>query len=185
MKRCRFDEDRQGGEVNFTVICDTREQKWAHVQKHFDDNGVRWLRSKLPIGDFGRLDNLSVVVDRKASLTEVEGNLIQQHDRFRREAQRAQENGIRLIVLIEEENVREMADVSSWQNPRRERWERMNRLHARGEQLHVQISSKPPVTGTQLKQIMTTMADKYGIEWRFCPKAKVGETILAILAGGA
>lgn len=168
---------------DFTVICDTREQKWSHVQQYFDQNGVRWMRSKLPIADFGRLDNLSIVIDRKASLTEVEGNLIQQHDRFRREAQRAQENGIRLIMLIEEDCVRDLNGVSDWKNPRRARWEQLNRLHARGEKLHIQIGSRPPVTGAQLKQIMTTMAGKYGLEWRFCPRDRTGETILTILSG--
>ena len=58
-----------------TIICDSREQKWDHVQSYLERAGIRWLRSKLPVGDYGRMDNLSVVVDRKASLSEVEGNL--------------------------------------------------------------------------------------------------------------
>ena len=176
MRTLRFD---------FTVICDSREQKWSHVQEHFDMAGVKWMRSKLPIGDYGRLDNLSVVVDRKQHLSEVEGNLIQQHDRFRREAIRAQENGIRLIVLVEEENIGSLEGVKGWENPRRKKWERINQQHAFGKQLHISIPSRPPVTGLQLWQIMHTMAEKYGIEWRFCPHESTGAEILRILSGGA
>lgn len=170
---------------DFTVICDSREQKWDHVRKHFELAGVRWMRSKLPIGDFGRLDNLSVVIDRKQHLNEVEGNLIQQHERFRREAMRAQENGIKLIVLIEDETIDELEKVKSWVNPRRKKWERISQQHAFGKQLHISIPSRPPVNGAQLWQIMKTMQDKYGVEWRFCPHDAVGAEILRILTGGA
>ena len=167
---------------DFTVLCDSREQKWSHVQEHFDLAGVKWMRSKLPIGDFGRLDNLSVVIDRKQHLGEVESNLIQQHERFRREAIRAQENGIRLIVLVEDAGVSTLDGVKQWENPRRRQWERLNKLHARGEALHRTISPRPPVDGLHLWQIMRTMAEKYGIEWRFCPKDATGAEILRILS---
>lgn len=164
-----------------TIICDSREQKWAHVQRHLDRCGIRWLRSKLPVGDYGRMDNLSVVVDRKAGLSEVEGNLIQQHDRFRREAERAKENGIRLIVLVEEAGPKTLDDVRFWINPRRTRWQKIDQAHAQGRMLSIQISPKPPVDGEQLEKIMRTMAEKYGIEWRFCPHQAAGEEILKLL----
>lgn len=168
-----------------TIICDTREQKWDHVQRHLDRSGIRWLRSKLPVGDYGRMDNLSVVVDRKASLTEVEGNLIQQHERFRNEAKRAQENGIRLIVLVEAHGIHSLEDVEGWQNPRRIRWEKIDRSHASGRMLSIKISPKPPVTGEQLAQIMRTMSEKYGIEWRFCTHQEAGKEILKLLEADA
>lgn len=164
-----------------TIICDSREQKWSHVQRHLDKCGIRWLRSKLPVGDYGRMDNLSVVVDRKASLSEVEGNLIQQHDRFRREAERAKENGIRLIVLVEEAGPKTLDDVRFWINPRRTRWQKIDQAHAQGRMLSIQISPKPPVDGEQLEKIMRTMAEKYGIEWRFCPHQAAGAEILKLL----
>lgn len=161
-----------------TIICDSREQKWDHVQSYLERSGVRWLRSKLPVGDYGRMDNLSVVVDRKASLTEVEGNLIQQHERFRREAIRAQENGIRLIILVEAHGIHSLEDVAGWENPRRKRWEKIDQAHANGRMLSIQISPKPPVDGAQLMQIMKTMQDKYGLEWRFCSHQEAGKEIL-------
>ena len=164
-----------------TIICDSREQKWEHVRNHFDRTGVRWVRSTLFVGDYGRLDNLSVVVDRKQSLNEVEGNLIQQHERFRREAKRAKDNGIRLIVLVEANGIHCLDDVAKWQNPRRVRWEKIDQAHARGKMLGTKISPKPPVDGEQLARIMQTMADKYGLEWRFCCHQDAGREILKLL----
>ena len=165
-----------------TSICDSREPKWDHVQSFLERAGIRWLRSKLPVGDYGRMDNLTVVVDRKASLTEVEGNLVQQHDRFRREAIRAQENGIKLVVLVEAgPNVKSLGDVARWENPRRRRWEELDRAHSRGQKLNFPISPRPPVSGSHLAQIMHTMSEKYGLEWRFCCHQDAGKAILSIL----
>lgn len=165
-----------------TIICDSREQKWGHVRNYLERAGIRWLRSKLPVGDYGRMDNLSVIVDRKASLTEVEGNLIQQHDRFRREAVRAQENGIRLIVLVEAgPGVKSLGDVAKWENPRLARWRQLDRDHSMGKQLYISISAKPPVNGSKIAQIMHTMSEKYGIEWQFCCHQDAGQRILELL----
>lgn len=183
MKSCRSDLP--------TILCDSREQKWSHVQAHLERCGLRWLRSKLPVGDYGRMDDLTTVVDRKASLTEVEGNLIQQHARFRREAIRAQENGIRLIVLVETgPQVRTLDDVARWINPRRRRWDEIDQAHAQGRRLREKISPAPPVDGPRLKRIMETMQEKYGVEWRFCVHQDAGKKILELLgveadAGGS
>lgn len=168
-------------------IHDTRDKPGKHnnVDGFLLENGHKIVRSKLFVGDISLLNDQSICIDLKANLSEVEGNLIQQHDRFRREAIRAQENGIRLIVLVEEENIGSLEGVKGWENPRRKKWERINQQHAFGKQLHISIPSRPPVTGLQLWQIMHTMAEKYGIEWRFCPHESTGAEILRILNGGA
>ena len=165
-----------------TIICDSREQKWDHVKEYLDSHCVLWLRSKLPVGDYARMDNLTTVIDRKAKLGEVENNLIQQHERFRRECQLAQDNGIHLIILVESAHCSTLDDVKHWQNPRRVRWEKLDRAHAQGKLLHKKRPGRPPVDGPTLHAIMQTMAEKYGIEWRFCRGGQhVGETICAIL----
>ena len=164
-----------------TLICDSREVKWDHIREWLDREGVLWLRSKLPVGDYGRMDNLSTIIDRKQNLNEVESNLVHQHERFRRECQLAQDHGIRLIILVEEPWCHDLDDVKQWVNPRRRRWQQLDRLHAEGKMLDRQIAGRPPVNGEQLHQIMATMAEKYGIEWRFCAKSETGETICRIL----
>lgn len=165
-----------------TIICDSREQKWDHVRAYFDRCGLKWMRSKLPIGDYGRLDNLSIVIDRKAHLSEVENNLIQQHDRFRAECIRAKENGITLIILVEAgRSIKTLSDVAGWENPRMARWQELNFAHAMGKRLKEKCSPQPPTDGKRLMQIMTTMQEKYGIEWRFCSSMNAGREICKIL----
>jgi len=165
-----------------SYIVDSREQKWDHVREYLDCNGVLWLRSKLPVGDYARMDNLTTVIDRKQNLNEVESNLIHQHERFRRECELAASHGIHLIVLVEEDKIHDLDQVAIWENPRRRHWEKLDREHSRGINLHKKISGKPPVNGVTLWKMMQTMADKYGIEWRFCPHNQTGATICAILA---
>ena len=165
-----------------TIIVDSREQKWKHVQTGFDRLGIRWIRSKLYVGDYGRIDNMSTVIDRKADLQEVAGNLIQEHDRFRRECLRARDAGIRLIVLIEEAGLESAEDVKAWVNPRRGAWERISRAHRAGRMLETKIPGKPPVNGVTLSAIMTSMAERYGVEWQFCPREHTAGRIADILA---
>jgi ribosome-associated protein len=167
-----------------TIICDSREQKWSHVRDYFDVMRVKWIRSKLPVGDYARMDNLSTVIDRKAGLNEVESNLIHDHERFRRECQLAQDNGIHLIVLVESgSSVKELRDVYGWRNPRRVWWDKVDRAHSRGRMLEVKIPSKPPTEGPTLYKVMRTMAERYGVEWRFCVHQDAGKTICRILEG--
>ena len=70
------------------------------------------------------------------------------------------------VVLVEAGPlVKGLDGVARWENPRRKRWKEIDRAHSMGKQLHIQISSHPPVDGPTLAQIMHTMSEKYGIEW--------------------
>ena len=73
---------------------------------------------------------MSVVVDTKDGLKEVCQNLCssrEEHERFRAECLKAREHGIKLIVLVEEDEtdenghylINDIRDVRKWQNPRR------------------------------------------------------------------
>ncbi|MBQ1483930.1 MAG: ERCC4 domain-containing protein, partial [Eubacterium sp.] len=64
------------------ILIDTREQKYEHVRKAFEEMGVPYDRTKLYVGDYTLVNDQSVCVDRKAGLHEVYSNLIQEHDRF-------------------------------------------------------------------------------------------------------
>ena len=147
------------------IQIDTREQKYDHVQRYFDSQGIKTVRSKCVVGDYVNLENPMVVIDRKQSLQEVAGNVCQQHERFVRELELARELGYRLIVLIEEDSIKTLSDVVTWYNWRRKK-------------------NPKAVGGKQLYRIMSTMADKYGVEWMFTTKANCGKRILEILGGG-
>ena len=110
------------------------------------------------------MENPLVVVDRNADLQEVAQNLTQDHDRFRRECELAKELGIRLIVLVEEEKINRIDKVVGWFNYRRK-------------------FSPRAVSGKQLRKIMETMSEKYGVEWKFSTKANYGRKLVEILGG--
>lgn len=144
------------------IQVDTREQKYDHVVKYFDDNGIKHIRSKCVVGDYVNLENPMVVVDRKKDLQEVAGNVCQQHERFVRELELARELGYKMYILVEEPNVKSLIDVCSWYNWRRKK-------------------NPKAVNGKTLHKIMLTMQEKYGIEWRFTTKAKCGKAIIDLL----
>lgn len=145
------------------VVCDTREQKSGHVDAYFDSVGIQHVRSKLLVGDYARLDNQTIAVDRKAGLAEVACNLVQDHLRFRSECVLAQSVGIHLIILVEHSPaIKSIDDVREWVNPRLK-------------------TSPKAITGARMAAIMETMADKYGVEWMFCSKAQTGKRICEIL----
>lgn len=146
------------------IQVDSREQKYEHVTKYFDSKGIKWVRSKCIVGDYVNLENPMVVIDRKKDLQEVAGNVCQQHDRFVRELELAKELGYRMIVLVEEPSMKVLSDVCSWYNFRRK-------------------TNPKAINGKTLYKIMFTIAEKYGIEWKFTTKAKCGETIVKLLGG--
>lgn len=144
------------------IQVDSREQKYDHVTKYFDTQGIKWVRSKCIVGDYVNLENPMVVVDRKKDLQEVAGNVCQDHDRFVRELELARDLGYRMIILVEEANITTLQDVCGWYN-----WRRKTNPRA--------------VNGKTLYKIMSTMAEKYGCEWVFTHKARCGEKIVELL----
>jgi ERCC4-type nuclease len=158
-----------------TIIQDTREQagKHEHVIVGLKSLGVNVVRSKLFVGDYTRIDNMSVCIDTKQSLSEVYNNVIQDHERFKRELLAAKDAGIRLVVLVEESGIHTVQDVEKWNNPRIRRYSRMTQ--------RMQQAQKPPVPSERLSRIMQTMADKYGVEWMFCDKRDTAKRICEIL----
>lgn len=166
-----------------TIQCDTREHtsEWERIRGQFDRLGVDYIRSKLWVGDYMNLDNPRLVIDRKKDLQEIIGNVTSQHERFIRELVRAQDKGIRLIILCEHgDEIRELTDVYFWDNPR----------------LHIttwgMVDGKPQkvqkypraTKGESLYRSMQTIRNKYGVEWRFCSKQETGYQIMKILEDG-
>lgn len=134
-----------------TIIEDTRQQANKHEIKHkyFEENGINILRSKLPIGDYARLDNLSLVIDTKKDIQELIMDVTKDHERFKKEVLRAKENGIQLVVLVEnEENVYDKEDLLKWENPRLKK-------------------SPKATTGGILFKILNTMEKRYGVRFLF------------------
>ena len=147
------------------IQLDSREKTHAikRILETFDSENVKWFVSKLPVGDYISLDNPRLTVDRKQNLLEVVQNVCQGHDRFVRELKRANEYGIKLVVLIEHSHrIKRLEDVVHWKNPR--------------------LAISPlAVSGERLYKIMCSLRDKYGVEWQFCDKQHTGRRIIQIL----
>ena len=86
-----------------TIIEDTRQQAKKHELKnqYFADNQIKVIRSKLPVGDYANIKNLSIIVDTKKDIQEIIGNVTKGHKRFIAECDLASESDIKLIILIE------------------------------------------------------------------------------------
>lgn len=148
-----------------TILVDTREKPQAirQILAEFEKQGVTVIRSKLYVGDYQKLENPMLVIDRKQNLNEICNNVVQEHKRFTSELQRAKDVGIHVVVLIEHSrNIRVLDDVRHWVNPR----------------LKV---SPMAVSGERLFRILFTIEKHYGCEFRFCEKKDTGKRILEIL----
>jgi hypothetical protein len=162
------------------IICDTREKKpeLARIERQFNQLGVQSFRSKLYVGDYQSLDDARLVVDRKKDLSELCGNVAQQHERFRAELIRAKEAGIHIVILCEHgDDIKTLEDVYFWINPRTipTEWV-MQDGHP------VKVAKSPNgVTGPQLYKCLTTIRDRYDVEFVFCSKDETGARIVQIL----
>ena len=160
-----------------TIVIDSREKERAIklIKKYFDDNNIKYISSKLFCGDYQFLSNGNRVVDRKQNLSELCQNVCQDHDRFRRELVRAKENGIQLIILCEHgKDIKSLEDVIFWKNPRSEK---RVQIDGKWQKVHTKA-----MKGEVLYKILTTLQDKYGVQFVFCDKENTGSEIVRILS---
>ena len=151
------------------LIEDTRQQAGKHEAKHaaWEAHGDRIIRCALPLGDYMAVPPVSV--DTKASMQEIAQNIggsSEEHNRFRRELQRAQEAGCHLYILVEnDEGITDLAGVATWVNPRL-------------------IDSPKAITGLRLARAMQTMQERYGVTFLFCHPERAAAMIHYLLERG-
>lgn len=163
-----------------TILCDTRQKLKHHESKeeYFAKVGLNIMHTKLPVGDYANMKDWSVIVDTKKDIQEAIGNICsKKHVRFRNECIKAQENGIKLIILIADEHIKSLKDLAEWSNPRAKimRWDVAN-----GKRVKVQKYPKA-TQGVTLARAMETMNIKYGVEFRFCPERFQGAAVCKLL----
>lgn len=160
------------------IQIDSREKAKAikNIIEEFDQQGILHPISKLFVGDYMNYDNPRLVIDRKQNLTELCSNVCQDHERFRNEIIRANENGIKIIFLCEHgEGIECLEDVLFWKNPRR-----IKRRKVCGVWRTIETNA---TTGRTLYNILSTIKSKYGVEFLFCDKSETGKRIVEILGG--
>lgn len=148
-----------------TIQIDSREhqKERERIESQFDRLGIKHFVSKIYCGDYMSLDNARSVVDRKKNLQELCGNVCQQHERFVRELKRAQDAGIHITILCEHGgDIKHLEDVYFWNNPRLK-------------------TSPRATTGHTLYRILSTIRDKYDVDFEFCDKRSTGRRIAKIL----
>lgn len=148
-----------------TLIQDTRQQAGKHTLKenYFEQNGIKIIRSKLPVGDYANIKNMSVIVDTKANIQEVIGNVTAQHKRFIAECDLARESDIQLIILIEnEDGITKIQDLYRWWNPRLR-------------------FSKNATSGKTLAKILQGIEMNHGVKFEFCRPEEAGKRVIELL----
>lgn len=167
-----------------TIIEDTGQKVGQHdnVREYCERNNIIFRRQKLNVGDYQSPPRAAV--DTKKGLSEVYSNLVHDHGRFKEECIRAQEDGIKLYILVEEKCVRELCQVQFWKNPLQKVWDQKKSYHdwlvANGKP--APELPKPPVSSKQLMGMMDAMTMNYGVQWFFCHPDRAGEFVYRLLA---
>ena len=150
---------------------DTREKPRA-IEKIIDylqQNEIRYIRTKLYVGDYRLMENPLRIVDRKQNIAELAKNCTADHKRFRAELERCAEIGAELIVLVEQN---QYAD-------------RGNKVKVRGiEDLMLWSSPHTQIRGEQVYRVLASWCYKFPLRVEFCDKRSTGRRIMEILTDG-
>jgi ribosome-associated protein len=172
------------------------------------NQGIEVMRYPLPVGDYIIADEkvkelikrkqkrnieikkmdfvgtCKVCVDTKKDIQELIGDICgKQHERFRDECIFAQNNGIKLYILVENTGITinerkgiyspyidSLDNLNKFVNPRLFIWRNNKQLY-------------PTATkGITLKKACITMSKKYGVEFIFCKPSDAAEKVIELLA---
>lgn len=105
------------------IIIDTREQKNAHIIAVLDEIGIMHESKKLDYGDYSfQIDGKDFsgicVVERKANVNEIYGNVSSDRERIEKELDTASKNANQLTFLIE--NVQDWNALKSFSLPEKD-----------------------------------------------------------------
>lgn len=193
------------------ILEDMGQKEEKHIVKNqwFYENDIYVVRVPLPVGDYiiandktinvldrkGKrnikpkkmdfLGTYSVAVDTKENINEIINNICgKSHGRFRDECVLAQNNGIQLYILVEnEDGVTCIEDLLKWENPRLHRYNKIKFMHNLGKWQHIPLPKRPPTKGETLAKAMVTMEKEYGVRFMFCHPSEAGAKVVALLEG--
>ena len=141
------------------LTCDSREKKNEHILRYFDRHGIDYEIRKLDVGDY-MFEGGTISVDTKRSVDELASNMLNRNDhaRFLREAKRAADSGVKLIVLLETSKYKAIPDLREWR------------------------SKYSGISGRSLMDAIYKTHISYGVEFLFCPKISTGRRIIELLS---
>ena len=173
--------------MQITILEDVNNKIGKHDNIHewCEKNNVNIRRQRLNVGDYALPPR--ICVDTKAGLAEIYSDIVSDHERFKKECIRAMEDGVRLVFLIEDEEITNMEEAKHWKNPRVTKWERewgfILRAQKAGKMMNYEVP-KPPVSSERLVGMMSAMEMKYGCRFMFCKPSETGKVIVEILMNG-
>lgn len=139
------------------ILADTRQQRGKHrnIESYCKNNGITLIPVALQVGDY-MLPNGKASCDTKASILELINDLYSDKKAFNKKYRKCYENGIHLIVLVEEE-IHSLQELCKWRDK-----------HTR-------------LTGRELLDMIQDLENSYNIEFRFCNKNKTGYALVELL----
>ena len=153
------------------LLIDSREKPKAirSIVKYFDSIGLVHETSKLFIGDYQDFNRPQIIVDRKQNIAELAKNCTADHERFRRELERAQKANTTLVVLVEQNRYKD-----------RDRW-----IHVESvEDLMLWESPHTTIRGEKVYRVLRSWMAKYPLRVEFCDKRNTGRRIYEIIYEG-
>lgn len=150
------------------IIVDSREKPKAieRTLQYFSDHGIEYEVSKLLFGDYMDWNRPGVVVDRKQNIAELAKNCTVEHERFRREMDKARKAGATLVVLVEQNRYKDRGE-----------WVEVDSI----EDLLRWSSPHTMVRGEKVYRVLASWTAKYPLRVEFCDKRSTGRRIAEIL----
>ena len=152
------------------IEIDSREKPKAitSIIKYFDEHGIKYVTNKLLFGDYRDYNKPGIVVDRKHNIAELAMNCTREHDRFRRELERARDAGATLYILVEQNKyescserikVEQISDLIRWSN------------------------RYTMIRGEKVFRVLAGWMREFPLKVMFCDKRSTGRRILEIIYG--
>ena len=153
------------------LLIDSREKPKAirSIVKYFDSIGLTHETTKLLIGDYMDFNRPQIVVDRKQNIAELAKNCTSDHERFRRELERAKKAGCTLVVLVEQNRYKD-----------RDKWIRVGTI----EDLMLWESPHTTIRGEKVYRVLRSWMARYPLRVEFCDKRSSGRRIYEIIYKG-
>ena len=154
------------------MCIDTREKPQAikNIIRTFDDHHIEHVSTKLLFGDYMDFNRPHIVIDRKQNIAELAKNCTIEHDRFKREMEKAKKAGAELVILVEQNRyksgddwirVEDISDLMLWEN------------------------KYTTIRGEKIFRVLRSWQSRYPIRVEFCDKRNTGKRILEIIYGGS
>lgn len=150
------------------MIIDSREKPKAIERSldYFKQNGIEYEISKLLFGDYMEYSRPQLVIDRKQNIAELAKNCTIEHERFRREMDRAAKAGATLVILVEQNRYKD-----------RDEWVEVRTI----EDLIRWSSPHTKVRGEKVYRVLASWTAKFPLRVEFCDKRQTGRRIVEIL----